>query len=500
MGAPLCAKKEDTRPLKDPRWRKEKAQFFLEFAGAHGWPIDQSIDMKAFCSCPSNSEVMAILQFLFNLTNPEIQIENLDGDMVLMLFKRVLKYPYTIPVARKVIQITPLTWHTMFGAIIWFVEKIKADEDEALAERARSAATDGPRQFHAWVAGMYCTAQQGLDDWRRMELDLLQNMERQVRDHMAHTAASQKEMSRMAEQVQELRKYSDELTSLQQECETLRRDLQNFTLFLANMQEHTTSVAASIAEEERTGAELGREAAAREREKACVLHALHSQELTKDEEERLRRKKALLHAQLADLSSRSKLVAGDMQGIEHQLHRKVDQLNAMISKVNGESAVLHCCPGGKHPYPGDVLLRINDDSESPNAQALQPDPRDLQQAFDSLRQHYVQKQQATADGLRVLKHELRQRDAVRQEQHARAEALAADVARLEGSCAELARRLRSCEMLRQEMETNALKHHREIEQLTAAISAGVSNLIRFKEVIEPTIAGVFLDYEARLQD
>lgn len=47
------------------------------------------------------SEVMAILQFLFNLTNPEIQIENLDGDMVLMLFKRVLKYPYTIPVARK---------------------------------------------------------------------------------------------------------------------------------------------------------------------------------------------------------------------------------------------------------------------------------------------------------------------------------------------------------------------------------------------------------------
>lgn len=47
--------------------------------------------------------------------------------------------------------------------------------------RARSTATDGPRQFHAWVAGMYGTAQQGLDDWRRMELDLLQNMERQVR-------------------------------------------------------------------------------------------------------------------------------------------------------------------------------------------------------------------------------------------------------------------------------------------------------------------------------
>lgn len=71
------------------------------------------------------SEVMAILQFLFNLTNPEIQIENLDGDMVLMLFKRVLKYPYTIPVARKYAH--PL-WHPL--SVLSRISSVQKIRDE----------------------------------------------------------------------------------------------------------------------------------------------------------------------------------------------------------------------------------------------------------------------------------------------------------------------------------------------------------------------------------
>eukprot|EP00668_Euglena_longa_P029148 GGOE01036492.1.p1 GENE.GGOE01036492.1~~GGOE01036492.1.p1 ORF type:complete len:549 (-),score=126.59 GGOE01036492.1:255-1796(-) len=501
IGNIVCGvKREDTRPLKDVRWKREKAQFLLEFMKEHG--VVHTIEMKALCSCPSNSEVSSTLQFLFNLVDHESQIDTLDGDMVLTIFKKVLKYPFNIPVAKKVIQITPLTWHTMFGAIIWLAEKLKADEERLHTDRCGTEGSDGPKEFYMWVDRMYEKAQLGLDDWRRIELDVMQNMERQVRDFMLQSTALQSEMKRLGAWLHDIQSQPDDLLHLQQQWDTFRKDLQNFTIFVAKMQEHNVAKAAAIAEEERTAAELSREVAAREQDKALVLHALHSQEISKDEEEVLKRKKALFHAQLADQSSRLKSVVSDMQEVEHQLHRKVDQLNVKITEVNGAAALLHCCPGGKHPYPGDVLLRINAESQGTNiqdVQPLQPDPKDLRQAFDQLRQRYQQKQQVSTERLCVLKHELKQLEETRQEQVALAEAMAAEVAHLERSSTELADKLRSCEKLRVEMDTNMVKYNREFEQLTAAISAGVSNLIRFREIIEPTIANVFVECDARLR-
>lgn len=252
------SKREDTRPLKEGLWKKEKAQMVVDFVKSHNWPIDRNIDVRLLCHCPPNSEVMFLLQFLINMVDPDFRLDSLDGDAVTNVFKKVLKYPYAIPVAKKVVQITPLTWPSVFGAVVWLVEKLQQDEHRLLHAGSPIPGIDNAAEFYGWVSSMYQKALWGQDEWRLAELELRQNMEAQVRELNRDNVRLESERENSKSALQALIERPDDLKKAYKQREEWSQDVHNFTIFVEKMKEYNESKRVDLETAERYTAELER--------------------------------------------------------------------------------------------------------------------------------------------------------------------------------------------------------------------------------------------------
>ena len=496
------SKREDPRPLKDGVWKKEKAQTVVDFVKDKGWPIDRNIDIRLLCHCPPNSEVLFLLQFLINLFDPEFRLESLDGDAVTNVFKRVLRYPYSIPVAKKLVQITPLTWPAVFGAVVWLVEKLQTDFKRREADEAQNG-VDSPYNFYFWVSQMYQKALWGVDDWRLPELELRQGMERQVSDLNMDNSRLEVMKEQLKADLEDIMNRPDDLHNAHKQRDTLNQDLQNFTTFVGKMAEYNHAKAKAIEDEERVTVELEKDVARLEQQKAHVQHMLQTQELSKDEEEKLKRDKMICNAQLVDLSSRLKATERGVRQVEEQFKFMMDKLEETVAEFNHNATLLQCYPGGKHNYGSDqkleVIMNASQTSITQDVHLLNLDPKTvIKPALERLESRYIQKNEAASERLRVCKHESKQLEAERYEQSSTLEGLRDEVAAMEKNYRQAEELHLSSQKLMEEIACKQQKYQREKNLLCAAVSEGINSLLSYKDLIGHKLDIIARDCEARV--
>jgi len=492
---------EDHR--QDPAWRKEKAQSMLDFLHRHGWSTQQLPDLHALCHCPTHGQVLAILQFLFRLADHTLALASLDADKVTTIFKRGLQYPTNLPAAKKVLQITPLTWHTMLAAIVWLAEKLDA------GERLRSTYSQSPPAaggadtglFHSWAAKGYKFAVQGCDDWVRVEQEFVLNIDRQRRDTLHEVAMLQATRDAVRRRRADGRAQLEAREASRHRADTFARDLQSYEIFLERKAEHNDGKAVAAAEGERGMGEWTREIESLERQRSAVHQALQAQELTKDDVERLEREKLRLHTQIVEQSVRAKATAREVETIEAQVHREVDALCTRIAELNNAAALLLVFPGGKHMYPGETLRVVRDLAGCATIQDLQllaPAPRMISGNLDALLQRYRGKKQAMIEAQRALRMEMQCRESALKEQVAEADALAHEIDWMAAACSAASDHRNSLTRLHEELLANRARYDRNTQQYATDISAGLTQVMRRRDAMEAILAGVEMEMAARL--
>lgn len=338
-----------------------------------------------------------MVQFLFKRIDPKMRFDNVKmEDEVPLVFRR-LKYPFQISKSALYAVGSPHTWPSLLGALTWLVELLDYEE---CANEIRQSGEDNPsstfdneirnRQVFNYIVKCYEAFLSGQDDVvEELDQGLVNSFTEADQQVEAECEKLETEIADLEKDITALREGESPLEEQQRIKKDLEDDLGKLENLLENFKSHRLALQRKLADLQIDQESKESELESIETENEALRSRISSQDVNKEDMDRMYMEKTKLESQLNSLASQRAKV--DERLWEHQrtLSSKQLELEKVVNEYTTVADSLKVIPSSTKRANGvDFQIRLDFEAKTPEdilgvdlKVAIKPKLIELQQSY-----------------------------------------------------------------------------------------------------------------------